>query len=229
MGRPQGIKVCQFQMHSGFFPEEETLIHLEKSELDDLPDAEHIPMNFSVSLPIAVSATERMPATALPWLNQKKTRNPMALFGSILEYEENVDNFSKFVAISVRFKIGTYILDNNAVTKPSTNPVPARPVQPPPRPVPPPPQQHQTGHQAERSSTNGTNDAIPNPIAGNVDLVNIGATTESINLKKEVSFDLLGGFESSGAFEKPLPDILSKNGHAGKLRKYNVCVLKQTR
>lgn len=104
MGRPQGIKVCQFQMHSGFFPEEETLIHLEKSELDDLPDAEHIPMNFSVSLPIAVSATERMPATALPWLNQKKPRNPIALFGSMLEYEENVDNFSKFVALSARFK-----------------------------------------------------------------------------------------------------------------------------
>lgn len=123
--------------------------------------------------------------------------------------------------------IGTYALDNSAVTKPSTNPVPARPAQPPPRPVPPPSQQPQTAHQAERNSTNGTNEAIPNPIA--VDLVNIGATTESTHLKKEVSFDLLGGFESSGTFEKPLPDILSKNGLASKLRKYNVCVVKQTR
>lgn len=98
MGRPQGIKVCQFQMHSGFFPEAETLIHLDKSELDDLPDGEHIPMNFSVSLPIAVSSTERPPApTSVPWLTSKKTtRSASILFGSPLEYEENVDNFSKF-------------------------------------------------------------------------------------------------------------------------------------
>lgn len=94
MGRPQGIKVCQFQMHSGFISEEETLIHFDKSELDDLPDAEHIPMNFSVSLPIQVNPVERQPYTKLPWLSAKTPRNPVTLFSSQLEYEENVDNFS---------------------------------------------------------------------------------------------------------------------------------------
>lgn len=94
MGRPQGIKVCQFQMHSGFFPEEETLIRLDKSELDDLPDAEHIPMNFSVSLPISVSSKSNPPSTNPPWMTKKQPRDPMILFGSKLEYEENVDNFS---------------------------------------------------------------------------------------------------------------------------------------
>lgn len=95
MGRPQGIKVCQFQMHTGFITEEETLIHLDKSELDDLPDDEHIPMNFSVSVPISVSSSERPPANNPPWLSSKSSRNASLLFSTQLEYEENVENFSK--------------------------------------------------------------------------------------------------------------------------------------
>lgn len=95
MGRPQGIKVCQFQMHTGFITEEETLIHLDKSELDDLPDDEHIPMNFSVSVPISVSSSERPPANNPPWMSSKSSRNASLLFSTQLEYEENVENFSK--------------------------------------------------------------------------------------------------------------------------------------
>lgn len=95
MGRPQGIKVCQFQMHTGFITEEETLIHLDKSELDDLPDDEHIPMNFSVSVPISVSSSERPPANNPPWMSNKSSRNASLLFSTQLEYEENVENFSK--------------------------------------------------------------------------------------------------------------------------------------
>lgn len=97
MGRPQGIKVCQVQMHTGYIPEQETLIHFDKSELDDLPDPEHIPGNFNVSIPIQVTNTERPPASNSPWIPIKSARNPMILFGSQLEYEENVDNFSKFI------------------------------------------------------------------------------------------------------------------------------------
>lgn len=96
MGRPQGIKICQFQMNTGFIPEQETLISLDKTELDDLPDAEHIPMTFAISIPIHVNETERPPSTQPPWLTHKTThRNPMTLFSSQLEYEENVDNFSE--------------------------------------------------------------------------------------------------------------------------------------
>lgn len=100
MGRPQGIKVCQFQMHSGFIPEEETLIRFDKCDLDELPDAEHIPSNFSISLPISVGPNERSPSTKPSWTTSSKSkRNPIALFSSQLEYEENVDNFSKKIGI----------------------------------------------------------------------------------------------------------------------------------
>lgn len=95
IGRPQGIKICQFQMHTGFIAEQETLIHLDKSELDDVADNEHIPMNFNVTIPILVSDTERPPATSCPWIPIKAARNPITLFASQLEYEENVDNFSE--------------------------------------------------------------------------------------------------------------------------------------
>lgn len=96
MGRPQGIKVCQFQMHTGFISEHETLIHLDRSELDDLMDNEHIPANFTVSVPIQVGDVERPPSSNPPWIAAKAARNPMMLFSTQLEYEENVDNFSEF-------------------------------------------------------------------------------------------------------------------------------------
>lgn len=99
MGKPQGIKIAQFQMHTGFIPEQETLIHLDKSELDDVPDNEHVPMNFNVSIPIEVGDVERPPATNCPWIPLKSQRNPMTLFSTQLEYEENVDNFSKLLLI----------------------------------------------------------------------------------------------------------------------------------
>lgn len=99
MGKPQGIKICQLQMHTGYISEHETLIQFDKTELDDLPDAEHIPGNFSVSIPIQVNDNERPPASNSPWIPIKAPRNPVTLFGSQLEYEENVDNFSKFDSI----------------------------------------------------------------------------------------------------------------------------------
>lgn len=107
MGRPQGIKICQFQMHTGFISPQETLIHLDKSELDDLPDAEHIPTNFSISIPIQVHDGERPPASNPPWIPIKAQRTPITLFGSQLEFEENVDNFSKFISMAA-FSISRY-------------------------------------------------------------------------------------------------------------------------
>lgn len=95
MGRPQGIKVCQFQMHTGYIHEQETLLQLDRSELDDLPDNEHIPMNFNVTVPIEVNDTERPPASNCPWIPLKSQRNPLTLFSTQLEYDETVDNFSE--------------------------------------------------------------------------------------------------------------------------------------
>lgn len=97
MGRPQGIKICQFQMHTGFIAPQETLIHLDKTELDELPDVEHVPMNFNVSIPIQVHDVDRPPASNPPWIPARAPRTPLTLFGSQLEYEENVDNFSEYI------------------------------------------------------------------------------------------------------------------------------------
>lgn len=127
MGRPQGIKICQFQMHTGFINEQETLIHLDRSELDDLPDNEHVPMNFNVTIPIQVNDNERPPSTNCPWIPIKSARDPITLFASQLEYEENVDNFSElksFDLFSIRwiafeFNILSFISSNETNVKTS--------------------------------------------------------------------------------------------------------------
>jgi cyclin G-associated kinase len=101
MGRPQGIKICQLQFHSGFIPEEETLLSFNRSELDDVPDVEHVPNNFNLSLSVFVGDEERTPTQQPPWFSQQQSRqrDPKILFSSQLEYEENVDNFSKIIKI----------------------------------------------------------------------------------------------------------------------------------
>lgn len=94
IGRPQNIKICQFQMHTGFIAEDETLIHIDRSELDELLDDENIPQNFNVSIPIEVGGEANSRA---PWSDSRKSdRNPLTLFSSPIEYEETVDNFGKF-------------------------------------------------------------------------------------------------------------------------------------
>lgn len=95
IGRPQGIKICQFQFHSGYIPEEETLLNFNRGELDDVPDAEHVPNNFSVAISVFVGDSERPPSTSPPWIPKKAAQDPKVLFATLLEYEENVDNFSK--------------------------------------------------------------------------------------------------------------------------------------
>jgi cyclin G-associated kinase len=97
MGRIQGHKVCQLQFHSGFIPEEETLLSFNRSELDDVPDVEHVPSGFNLSLSVFVGDEERAPSQQPPWISQNREKDPKVLFGSQLEYEENVDNFSKLI------------------------------------------------------------------------------------------------------------------------------------
>lgn len=195
MGRPQGIKICQFQLNTGYIPEEETLINLMKNDLDDLPDEEHIPTQFHVGLSVFVGDSERLPAKNPPWLPQKSPRDPKILFSSQLEYEEHVDNF---------------------VTKPSSNknsaakqaapsrPPPVRSHVPPARPQPPvkPPEE----------STDGDSKLLPE-----VDLLNMAQQKNEFTedeavkppMKQEPSFDLLGSFDSSSEPPKSnIPDLL---------------------
>uniref|UniRef100_A0A1B0GPQ5 non-specific serine/threonine protein kinase n=1 Tax=Phlebotomus papatasi TaxID=29031 RepID=A0A1B0GPQ5_PHLPP len=220
IGRPQGLKVCQFQLHTGFIPEEETLIHFDKSELDDVPDAEHVPMKFHVSLSIFVGDVERMPQITLPWMTTKPPRDPLNLFSTPLEYEETVDNF---------------------ISKPSSH-APPRPAPPsahvpPPRPPPlssdrpdrPPerPERPQTTPpESETKDDQKDSDALKN-----VDLLNLArnerreSVEEPRKLPQEPSFDLLGSFEAhdqdesdllgqTNGMKNPIPDLLGNTPNA---------------
>lgn len=192
MGRPQGLKVCQLQFHTGFIPEEETLIHYDKNELDELAGPEQIPGQFHLSLSVFVADTDRMPAKNPPWVDKKATqRNAQALFDSTLEFEETVDNF---------------------VTKPTTRGGQERlekPQRPPPRPVTPVPQVKREVME-ER-----INEPEPQPAAF-VDLLNLNGvggggggfgagnpipklSEMKVQQPATQSFDLLGSFDSGGA------------------------------
>lgn len=96
MVRPQGVKICQFQLHTGFIPEPETLMTFYNQDLDDLADAECITSSFTVSLSLTVTDVETPPSRNPPWWPTKPRRNALNLFSNQLEYEEMVDNFGEF-------------------------------------------------------------------------------------------------------------------------------------
>ncbi|XP_058813627.1 cyclin-G-associated kinase [Topomyia yanbarensis] len=171
MGRPQGLKICQFQLNTGYIPEEETLINFTKAELDDIPDVEHVPHGFNVALSVFVGDSERPPSTQPPWTPAKAPRDPKILFASQLEYEENVDNF---------------------ISKP-TSKTPSAPHRPPPRPAPPspqPPGSNQAPDTLIEETSTAQNDA---------DLLNLSNASQnnpeqSQPSTEDASFDLLAGF-----------------------------------
>ncbi|XP_075146704.1 cyclin-G-associated kinase [Haematobia irritans] len=200
MVRPQGIKICQFQLNTGFIPEQETLINFASQDLDDLPsDAECLSPNFSVSLSLTVMDTETPPTRNPPWLLSKPGRNSFNLFSSQLEYEEMIDNF---------------------VAKPTRNaPVKASSV-PPPRPEPPvkePPLIMPDITEISHES----NITQPEPTPP-IDLLNLNQPSASHHIdpqatampSTDASFDLLGAFgddDSSGIGTAPIPDILANS------------------
>lgn len=217
MGRPQGLKVCQLQLYTGFIPEEETLIHFDKNELDELAGTEQIPGKFHLSLSIFVGDTERLPAKSPPWVTGQKAvdRSAQVLFDSTLEYEENLDNF---------------------VTKPSTKSTrqerPQRPVAPPPRPETPPPPMKRY----EEVDTQQSAEPEPAPFVDN--LLNLNGASSIPKLSEiklqqpaaQQSFDLLGSFDSSSvsepmpsSFSGPVPDLLGgAGGSSGATSKLDI-------
>lgn len=199
VGQQQGLKICQMQFHSGYIPEEETLLLYNRNELDDVPDPEHVPSNFSINLSIFIGDDDRNPSVQPPWLStsHSKEKNPKALFSSQLEFEENVDNFiTKPIKNSENIKKG-----------------------PPPRPAPP---KNPIVENIE-SIVDSASSADEEPI--NIPSSSEPPTTEFDFLRlhsvdepkappqnipppkvKEPSFDLLGGFDTN--FQDPYPDLI---------------------
>lgn len=205
MVRPQGIKICQFQLHTGFIPEPETLITFSGQDLDDLADAECVPPNFTVSLSLTVTDQETPPNRNPPWLPTKPRRNAFNLFSSQLEYEEMIDNF---------------------VTKPTNNTPPATVRPAPTRPAPPVKEKPATPPLIMPDITEMTAEAFhmpPEPTPP-IDLLNLNQPStqqqttsnsqSSAMPTTDASFDLLGAFgddDSSGIGTAPIPDILANN------------------
>ncbi|XP_023034608.1 cyclin-G-associated kinase [Drosophila willistoni] len=195
MVRPQGLKICQFQINTGFIPEPETLITFNSHDLDDLPDPEQVPPNFCVSLSLSVTDTESPPSHKPPWIPAKGKRDANNLFSSDLEYAEMLDNF---------------------VTKPSSRSSPS----PPPSITKQPqrsgsplvlPDVTEIAHE--------TPAAMPEP-SPPIDLLNLNQQPSDAPVSNplasalpstDASFDLLGAFgddDSSGIASAPIPDIL---------------------
>uniref|UniRef100_U5EYM6 Cyclin-G-associated kinase n=1 Tax=Corethrella appendiculata TaxID=1370023 RepID=U5EYM6_9DIPT len=212
MGRPQGLKICQFQLHTGYIPEEETLLNFNKSELDDCPDNEHLPQNFNVSLSVFVSDSERPASTQPPWTKGKEVvRDPKILFSTLLEYEENVDNFVTKPSTTT----------NNSKCKIMNSHHSAPPARPPAPPSPNPARANLLNHDSDNEISSSIRHQHPE-----IDLLNLssnagggGATSANIesndlesgrrNLPKEPSIDLLGGFDSINS-----PPITSSAGNS---------------
>lgn len=96
-GKATGIKICQFQFHTGFISETETCLNFVKSELDELTEGhDHYQQKFTVSANVFVCDTERKPSQPAPWLIDKTVRVMDTVFTSQIEKDETVDNFGKF-------------------------------------------------------------------------------------------------------------------------------------
>lgn len=193
VGQQQGLKICQMQFHSGYIPEEETLLLYNRNELDDVTDLEHVPNNFCINLSVFIGDDERSPSVPPPWLSnatQSKERNPKILFSSVIEYEENVDNF---------------------ITKPGSSNENVK-KEPPPRPA--PPVKHTIDDVIDIASNESDDPPVlAEPPTTEFDFLRLHSTEEpkiASNIPppkiKEPSFDLLGGFETS--FRDPYPDLI---------------------
>ncbi|XP_037946068.1 cyclin-G-associated kinase [Teleopsis dalmanni] len=205
MVRPQSLKICQFQIHTGFIPEQETLINFTTNDLDDLPDTEQVSQDFTVSLSLNVSDNEKPPSRNPPWLPAKPMRNPHNLFSSQLEFEEMIDNFvtkpvpnrpaeiTRSSSIKSAVSIQKNSRPNSPLILPDVTEIHHEIAQPIPEPSPP------------------------------IDLLNLNQPNTSqlphnspptVIPTSDASFDLLGAFgddDSSGIGSAPIPDILADN------------------
>nr|CAD7197017.1 unnamed protein product [Timema douglasi] len=212
-GRPTGIKIAQLQFHTGFIAEEETSLRFNKSELDDIGDAEHYQERFLVVINVFVSDDERRPNKPMPWRDHtSRNITPDILFSSKIEKDENFDTFV-----------------NPPGTQNDSPVVPPRVPRAPLRPAPPTPRlntreyRDSSGSDSDRPPTeeredlldSGREDATCKPTPSpevdllginggcgdgdaGVDFLNLSTSMRSgVNVQPASNVDLLGGFGSA--------------------------------
>ncbi|KAK9730740.1 DnaJ domain [Popillia japonica] len=202
-GKATGIKICQFQFHTGFVAETETTLHFVKSELDELADGQdHYQQKFTVSVGVFVSDIERKPSQPAPWFTDKTLRIMDTVFSSQIEKDETVDNFV-----------------SRSPTKPHRPPPPKPPVEkpkrPPPTAIPAPQQRHSEEiiHNIVNIESNieideSINISV-NLIEETVDLLNLSGQQDNTTTPKKspsTNFDLLSDFSTPIASVADLND-----------------------
>uniref|UniRef100_A0A1B0GG95 non-specific serine/threonine protein kinase n=1 Tax=Glossina morsitans morsitans TaxID=37546 RepID=A0A1B0GG95_GLOMM len=208
MVRPQGVKICQFQLHTGFIPEPETLMTFYNQDLDDLADAECITSSFTVSLSLTVTDVETPPSRNPPWWPTKPRRNALNLFSNQLEYEEMVDNFVTKPTSHTSSTVLKSISSRPQSSLPLNEKRSSSPLILP-----------------DITAVNHEILIVPSEPTPPIDLLNLNQP--AINLHQEpqdpqatampstdASFDLLGAFgddDSSGIGTASIPDILENN------------------
>lgn len=175
-GKATGIKIAQIQFHTGYIPEEETMLRYSKADLDELHEGhDHYQERFNVCLNVFVSDMEKKPSQPAPWCTDKTERTLDTMFTTQLEKDETVDNF---------------------VSKPAKK-------KPPNRPIPPPSPRvtHVVAETKADSSDSDTeqfiNDEKCEQLEEAVDLLNLNSMPQQRNVAAKQSpssnVDLLSG------------------------------------
>ncbi|KAI4460462.1 auxilin/cyclin g-associated kinase-related [Holotrichia oblita] len=223
-GKATGIKICQFQFHTGFVPETETCLNFIKSELDELAEGQdHYQQKFTVSASIFVSDMERKPSQPAPWFTDKTLRIMDTVFSSQIEKDETVDNFGKLKSDSIGRNLvwnDVFVIVSSSPIKPH-RPPPPKPVEKPKRPPIPTPIPAANLEQASHDIINiESNIEIEESININVNLIeetvdllnlNLSATSEQDNAatpkrSPSTNFDLLSDFST------PIAPVADLNG-----------------
>ncbi|KAK7866852.1 hypothetical protein R5R35_006024 [Gryllus longicercus] len=208
-GRPTGIKMAQFQFHTGFISDDDTTLRYTKSDLDELGNPDHYQDRFLVAMSVFVMDEEKRPTKPMSWMKSNNFVPQLSvLFSTRIEQEECIDTFC-----------------NNPPSKAPPVPGP-RGVRPPPpqRPPGPPPSvkeyKDDDSQEESKPSIPAENGVAANPpkqpepdlpqeadllnidmdgsgdkLASDVDLLNISGGQKPSQAPSNV--DLLGGFEAS--------------------------------
>lgn len=206
-GRPTGIKMAQFQFHTGFISDDDSTLRFSKSELDELGNADHYQDRFMVAMSVFVMDEEKRPNKPLPWMkNNNISPQINVLFSSRIEQEECFDSFV-----------------SNASKGP---PAPPRGVRPPPpqRPPAPPAAVREYRDDIPEDSTkssvpaeNGiapTAEQLTSETPQEADLLNIGvdgsgdkvtAGVDLLNISDGSKSSLSSNVDLLGGFASPMP------------------------
>ncbi|KAK7579810.1 hypothetical protein V9T40_000439 [Parthenolecanium corni] len=177
LGRPTGIKILQYQFHSGFLSSDTVTITCSKKDLDDLSEGDYYQTD-NFTLAINVETVQSVQPYAVLWENHSNDKySSKILFSSKLEEDETTDGFGSKTT-SPKHRVAA----------------PPRPA--PPRPPPP----------SSESVEPETLEESPPPernLESEIDLLNLSDSRQPANQPKDIEADLLNINGSSVKSQPP--------------------------